>query len=107
VLCVLAVCDGLWLSADPQSSSLPVGVDKERYHSLLPLPSDQTHPSYQPHAVTQMAEYKALVGTSAAHAPPHPTWPPLTDPDTFALPSSVLSLPDLSVQGRTAAVRLT
>ena len=50
------------LCADPQSSALPVSVDKDRYQSLLPLPSDQTHPSYQLHAVTQMAEYKAMVG---------------------------------------------
>ena len=45
-----------------------MSVDHARYHSLLPLPSDQTHPAYkqqqqqqQQHAAAQHDDYKALL----------------------------------------------
>jgi len=66
----------VWVGSDPLYASLPVSVDHDRYHSLLPLASDQSHPALKPHAVIQEPEYKATVsttttrygGTSVAHA---------------------------------------
>ena len=49
----------LCCSSDPVFSSLPVSVDHERYHSLLPLPSDASQPAYKAHAVPVEAEYRA------------------------------------------------
>jgi len=64
--CCHGYCSTLLLSlsvvllccTDPVFSSLPISVDHERYHSLLPLPSDATQPAYKAHAVPIEAEYR-------------------------------------------------
>ena len=99
------------VESDPLFSSLPISVDHERYHSLLPLPSDATHPAYRQHSTAHSpsTEHSIVSAHLTAHALSHERCtfhrshgccPSLLSVLTLASPAlSALSVPHLVVQG--------